>query len=764
MSRIFISHAGKNNAEAVAVRDWLIQNGWNDIFLDLDPERGLIGGQRWQAELKAAIDHCQLVIFLVSPDWAVSTWSKAEFLLAKHGSRPKAILPIIVAPVRLSALPAEMTADYQIVDLTAGSRSVTLPATLPLGEKTTVAFSEEGLQRFKISIERTGLDPKYFAWPPADDPNRSPFRGLKPLEADDAGIFFGREGPVIGALDTLRVMREAAPPRMLVILGASGAGKSSFLRAGLLPRLQRDDQHFLPLPIIRPERAALYGETGLLASLVGAFATAQMATTRSDLRAAIQGGASMLTPLLLALSEKAAQVKRVSEIKPRLPTLVLAIDQAEEFFLAEAKSEADPFLALLRDLVVADAPSIIALFTIRSDNYEQLQEAETLKELAKTPFDLGAMARGSYTDVIKGPARRLDGTPRALEIEEPLADALLSDIEAGGAKDALPLLAFTLERLYDEFHAGGQLRLEHYNQLGRVQGSIEAAVERAHEAADTVPAIPRDRTARLALLRRGLIPWLAGIDPDTGAPRRRVARLSEVPAEARPLIDLLVDQRLLSTDVAKDTKEKTIEPAHEALLRQWGLLKGWLDDDFEVLATLEGVKRAARDWGANAQQEDWLAHANQRLQQAEKLLSRADLAAHLEPMDRSYLAACQAAEDARLSRARRTRSIVFGLVILFGVVGLVAGAAGIALENRLTFEVLSAEAEQGLERANVLGRQGRCSCATPAIRRGAGSVPIGIRGSGPPGASIADQWRLANVVRQGIRLARRCLQGPGSHR
>ena len=161
------------------------------------------------------------------------------------------------------------------------------------------------------------------------------------------------------------------------------------------------------------------------------------------------------------------------------------------------------------------------------------------------------MPKGAYAEVIKGPARRLEGTERALKIEEALVDALLADIEEGGAKDALPLLAFTLERLYREHGGDGDLKLSEYEELGRVKGSIEAAVERALKAADADPKIPRDREARLALLRRGLIPWLAGIDPDTGAPRRRVARLSEIPAESRPLIDLLVEQRLLATDVAE---------------------------------------------------------------------------------------------------------------------------------------------------------------------------------------------------------------------
>ena len=127
------------------------------------------------------------------------------------------------------------------------------------------------------------------------------------------------------------------------------------------------------------------------------------------------------------------------------------------------------------------------------------------------------MPKGAYAEVIKGPARRLEGTKRALKIEEALVDALLADIEEGGAKDALPLLAFTLERLYREHGGDGDLKLSEYEELGRVKGSIEAAVERALKAADADPKIPRDREARLALLRRGLIPWLAGIDPDTGA-------------------------------------------------------------------------------------------------------------------------------------------------------------------------------------------------------------------------------------------------------
>jgi hypothetical protein len=112
------------------------------------------------------------------------------------------------------------------------------------------------------------------------------------------------------------------------------------------------------------------------------------------------------------------------------------------------------------------------------------------------------MPRGSYAEVVKGPARRLEGSARAFEIDDALVDALLADIESGG-----------------------HLKLVHYDELGRVKGSIEAALERALKVADADPAVPKDRVARLDLLRRGLIPWLAGIDSDTRrtAPSRRPA-------------------------------------------------------------------------------------------------------------------------------------------------------------------------------------------------------------------------------------------------
>lgn len=148
----------------------------------------------------------------------------------------------------------------------------------------------------------------------------------------------------------------------------------------------------------------------------------------------------------------------------------------------------------------------------------EAQQAEGVRE---ETLSLPPMPKGACQTVIEGPAARLAETDHVLQIEPGLTAALLHDIEQGGAKDALPLLAFTLERLYLEYGGDGDIRLSEYRQLGGIKGSIDAAVEGGLQAADTDPAVPRDRTARQALLRRALIPWPAGIVPSMPAGRAR---------------------------------------------------------------------------------------------------------------------------------------------------------------------------------------------------------------------------------------------------
>ncbi|MCP5013045.1 MAG: ATP-binding protein, partial [Aestuariibacter sp.] len=543
----------------------------------------------------------------------------------------------------------------------------------------------------KTGLVKAGLDPLFYEWPPKHDPGRSPYRGMLPLEPDDAGIFFGREAPTNELIARLRGLRDDPPPRFMVILGASGAGKSSFLRAGILPRLSRDERNFLPLPIIRPEHSVLWGEHGLLSALSQVFDQHKLSNTRGALRKLIEvdlgSSKNELITQLIKLIEHARLPRLDGETYSTMPTLVLTVDQGEELFHSEGAEEANLFLSLLVRLVKQTKLPLIILFTIRSDSYEYLQTDKTLDGITQQTFSLTPMPQGAYHNVIEGPALRLKDSDRPLKIEPALVQALLEDIEKGGNKDALPLLAFTLERLYLEYGSDGNLTLEEYHDMGGLEGAIEAAVERALKAAVKDPALPNECTAIKKLLRRGLIPWLAGIDPDTQAPRRRVARLSEIPVEAQAIIDHLIEQRLLATDIDETNSENTIEPAHEALLRQWGLLQGWLEEDFPALTVLESVQRASRDWAANNKTSDWLSHSAGRLKDAEEINQRSDLMAFLNQTDWEYLKACRELEDQQRDRElleakrlaetqkRVARRTTLGMVVAV-VLTVVAGVLG----------------------------------------------------------------------------------------
>src|SRR5262249_8982029 len=219
-----------------------ITAGRMGFFLVSTPNAAMRGGRRGGAgltkrgrggsgRLDEGAKRWEGVLFLVSKAWLASVWCRKELNLAHSLNKP--LFGVLIEDLSVGELPEDLAGSWQIVRLAAGRDHIVLRAVLPIThEEAHVHFSAEGLQRLKHGLQEAGLEAKYFAWPPQNDPDRPPYRGLRPLEAEDAGIFFGRDGPIVEALDRLRRLRETTPPRLLVILGASGAGKSSFLRAG----------------------------------------------------------------------------------------------------------------------------------------------------------------------------------------------------------------------------------------------------------------------------------------------------------------------------------------------------------------------------------------------------------------------------------------------------------------------------------------------------------------------------------------------------
>jgi WD40 repeat protein len=724
VSRIFLSHSSQDNPQAIALRDWSKSEGWDDIFLDNDPENGIHVGDRWELALSEAIAGCEAVLFLFSKNWLGSTWCLRELRSAhEHNKR---LFGVLIEPLPRASLPEEVTTTWQTISLVPTDDAETFSIRMPRnGEIVQVPFSARGLRGLRMGLRKAGLDPSFFQWPPPNELDRPPYRGLRPLEAEDAGIFFGRDSAIISALDTLRGLRRQASPRIVVILGASGAGKSSFLRAGLLPRLRREDENFLTLPIVRPERAVLTGDTGLVNCLASAAAAAGIEVERQELDRMVASDPAAVASILANIV--AATRGTGSAPQSRAPSVILPIDQGEELFDAYSADEATAFFRLIRAILDSDRCDLIVIFTIRTDKYEPLQAAKApadpLNDLAHCTISLPPISKGLYASIIEGPAERLRATARPLTIEPALTQALLDDIGSGDDKDALPLLAFTLDRLYRVYGADGDLRLAEYTAAGRIGGAIEAAVEEALERAATLPGVPVDRTQMLNALRDGFIPWLARIDLETLAPRRRQALRSEIPPHAATIIECMIEQRLLSADRVHDgngvpTGELTIEPAHEALLRQWTLLRDWLRDDESALRILESIRRAATEWKAPEETgqvrlspDALLVHRGTRLLEAERVLIRPDFTRAAGTDTVAYVVACRQAENAanaaaaeqleqqrrqikRTQRAQRRGFMFLGAATLAVLLGIIGVLTVVQRLNQRSSNTLAATAQQ----------------------------------------------------------------------
>lgn len=640
MSRIFLSHSSRDAPEAIALKQWLVEQDpslADEIFLDLDPVTGIQPGERWKEALRRSNARCEAVICLLSSHWEASAECRAEFRTAE--SLNKLILCARLEPLTAAGI----TGEWQRCDLFGEG-----PTTqIPVGKGGPVAFQTEGLQRLHRGLRLAGIGAEHFIWPPPNDPDRAPYRGWEPLEEMDAAVFFGRDGQIVRGLDELRGIHNSGIESLFMILGPSGAGKSSFLRAGLLPRLRRDDRHFLVLEIMRPGRNALTGERGFAHSL-HALRSA-LALTRPVLAeikdACVESDVNRLRRWMEEAQQAAASRLPIETDPTPQPTLVLPLDQAEELFSVDAGPQATQFLELLAQLLQDHdgvAPALIVVGTIRADRYEMLQTVPELAELRSRVFDeLRPMPVAQFKEVILGPAARATAAGRPLRVQPDLVDRLL--MESAEGADTLPLLSLTLARLYADFEGSGELTLSGYEAIGGMNNVVQTEID-AVLARD-----PLVRQAQLERLHSAFIPWLATINPENDQPMRRVARLTDLPAQAREMIDTLVARRLLVKD--ERDGEIVVEVALESLLRQWKELAGWLASERENLKEADNLERAAAAWESSGRGKAWLLEGD-RLARAESLASSSGFRDRLKAT-RSFLIASRKRENDRIVAARQ---------------------------------------------------------------------------------------------------------------
>lgn len=654
MPRIFISHSSQNDDWAIALKDWLVGEGWSgpdDLFLDLDPDRGIAAGQRWENAFRDAATRCEAVLFLVSEQWISSKWCVDEYQLAHKLN--KKLFALTIDNVELDRLPSGLTTQWQIVRLKGEPAERFLTVHPLTGIQSPVHIAEAGLKSLRRGLEKAGIGTASFELQPdGDEPTgwRAPYRGLEALEPEDAAVFLGRDADIVRGIDMLRGLAAQKAPRLLAILGASGTGKSSFLRAGLWPRLLRDDSQWLPLRVVRAGRGGtIEGSEGLLAALAEVHNRFAVRATRADLRDRLSTPETFVS-LLTELRQIAA--KRALLAGSRYPLPVLCLDQGEEVFVSAPAPESERFLKLARAAMAADAALLVV--SIRSDSYGAMQSADALAGIDQAALTLGPVPPGEIARVIREPAEilRRKAGPVAPLFDVAVIERLQQEVH--GEADALPLLAFVLQRLMREYQGLPAIGLAELDRTGGVSAAIESAAEAALDDAN----IQRDRSRERDVLRRLFIPRLARIDRDSKAPQRRVARQGELPADLGSLAEALTRRRLLVVKAAASldgpaVDSSTFEVAHEALLRRWPTLAELLAEDRDALLLLDGVLSAAADWSRSGadRKADFLAHRGSRLHDSQALGARGpDWEREIAPA-RDYLVAC-AAREAEETRAK----------------------------------------------------------------------------------------------------------------
>ncbi|MEV0105230.1 TIR domain-containing protein, partial [Nocardia sp. NPDC050799] len=746
--RIFLSHSSKDSAVAIALKQWLAEQAPaldREVFLDVDPTTGIAAGRQWKAELRAAVTRCEAVLCLVSAHWLNSRECQVEYRTAEMLG--KRIFVARLGPVG----EGDITREWQRSDLygSGPSTKIRLP-----GRLEPVVLRTAGLTRLLDGLQQAGIAAIHFPWPPPNNLDRSPYRGWRPLDPVDAAVYFGRDTELLHALDRLRGIRVTGSRRLFVVLGPSGTGKSSFLRAGLIPRLAREDHEFTMLDIVRPERFAITGSLGLAATVHATRAGLGLPLPAlGDIKKVLlRGDADVLREWLAEIHVVAS--RRLPDSNSAAPTLLLPVDQAEELFAADAGPEGRQLLDLLSAVLTATigerVPLIVAA-TIRTDRYEVLQSAPQLAGIGTELFDeLTPMPRHRFRDIITGPAARASAAGHRVEFTDELIDRLLSDCHDGA--DTLPLLALTLATLHRDYGHTGRLTLEHYRGIGGVADVVSTEIDKILNP-DTAT-----REQQLDLLRTAFVPWLATVAPDTDQPLRRIARYDDLPAAARPLIDRFVDRRLLVK--GHDGRSVTVEVALESLLRRWDDLAAWLREQADDLRTADTLENAAADWERHHRADAWLLTGT-RLSGAQALAGRPGYRDRLAGVT-EYLTASRRHENQRtaskLARAREhaeaLRRRARALVVLMVVTALAAVLAG-------TGFLLQAEAGR---RADARARE---AIATRLISEGTpmlvgdrpGGTVRGVRqilaadalGSSPATqhALLNAQYRLRDIIELG---------------
>jgi eukaryotic-like serine/threonine-protein kinase len=515
-------------------------------------------------------------------------------------------------------------------------------------------------------LDTRGLLERSLAWPPEKG---SPFRGLAAFEAEHSAVFFGRDRAIDEAWRRLSAAAARGTP-FLLIVGASGAGKSSLARAGLIPRLTTPGVipgvHLWRVARVKPGD----GETGpvaaLAAALLGAGALPELAQGDFPTPERLadnfrRGSQAAVQPVVRALARAAEDEGRKRNAEEPAPAvLLLLVDQLEELF---AHGIGDAERAAYSECValLAGTTRVWCVATLRADLYEQLLGQSALKALkeAGASLDLGPPGAAELAEIVRAPAAAAGLAFEHDTDKGALDERILADAKTA---DGLPLLQFTLQQLYARrVAAEGGARLTHtvYDSLGGLEGAIAQEAERAVAglAPEVLAALPR-------LLRRVAEPARTG-----AALTLRDAVQAEIATDEaeNALAQALLGARILiaGTDASG---RPTVRLAHDAVFASWPRAKEAAQASRDFYRVRADVEHAERRWREHQHPKELLIPAGVPLAEAERLV--ADFAPELPEPLVAYVASSR-------NRARARQRVLSAAAVFFFLLAVAATGAGL---------------------------------------------------------------------------------------
>jgi serine/threonine protein kinase/WD40 repeat protein len=543
----------------------------------------------------------------------------------------------------------------------------------------------------------------------------NPYKGLRAFDTSDARDFFGREELIERLLARLSVVSTPSQPvamrlsqgtepalslskgRFLAIVGPSGSGKSSLVKAGLIPAIVRGElpgsEHWFVVQLVPGIRPLDQMEIALTR-----IAADQSANLRQHLERDAYG------------LQRAAEL-----ILPRNDSeLLIVIDQFEEVFtLLEDETMRSHVLALLSMAVNDPHSRVRILLTLRADYYDRPlhypEFGDLLRHNMETVLPLSAE---ELERAILRPSEQV-----GVGFEPGLLATIIDDVKY--QPGALPLLQYALTELF-EGRDGHLLTHAAYQAIGGTSGALASRAEELYQDQDA-----RGREA----IRQIFLRLVALDDAAASAEsRRRTARseLTEVAQDEEltdEIVDTFVAYRLLTLDHDPGNRRPMVEVAHEALLHEWGRLRAWVDESRADLRMQRQLAQAAEEWRQAGKDPSFVLHGT-HLNQFESWSQGTELALTEEECD--YLKASvtlrqeqESIEFARQVREaelkQRARRVLQALVVVFLLAAVISGWFALAANRNLA---RSESQRLAAEASNVLHRGGSPELAALLALRG----------------------------------------------